>query len=154
MLFEYSSCIPAVTFQGELSCFWFGEEPSCSFACRPLHILLEALAAWRRQGCSCSWGGEGCHHQASQADERQRWRLDPEQVLPPGTHAHQNDFREEGWVEEEVGGGLVNEHLLWSSPHPCNFVFARFGADKRFRIFVDILESSSSKGYFTDQSLW
>ena len=56
-------------------------------------------------------------------------------------------------MEEEVGRGLLNEHLLWSLPHPCNFVFARFGADKRFRLFVPILESSSSKGYFTDQSL-
>ena len=52
MLFEYSSCIPVVPFQGELSCFWSGEGPSYSFACLPLHILLdsglwtlEALAA-------------------------------------------------------------------------------------------------------------
>ena len=42
MLLVYSSCIPVVPFQGELSCSWFEEGPSRSFACRPLHILLDS----------------------------------------------------------------------------------------------------------------
>ena len=77
MLLVYSSCIPVVPFQGELSCSWFEEGPSRSFACLPLHILLDSglWRPWQLEDVKAVPAPEEnavTTKQASQADERQR----------------------------------------------------------------------------------
>ena len=79
MLLVYSSCIPVVPFQGELSCFWFGEGPSYSFACHPLTSFWTLDSGlwrpWQLEDVKPVPAPEeekAATKQASQADERQR----------------------------------------------------------------------------------